>query len=73
MVRRTRSRIGSQLRQAIQDYGSMYAVARDSGVAQQKIQGFITDGRDIRLSTIEALCDFFGMRLTEATVKSPRK
>lgn len=59
--------ISDQLRDAICNYGSLYAVARDSGVSYGIIQRFMTDQRDIRLETADRLCEMLGMRLTRPT------
>ena len=61
--------ISDQLRDAIRKYGSVYAVARDSGVSQSGLQRFVTEQRDLRLETADRLADFFGMRLTRPTRK----
>ena len=65
--------ITDQLRAAIRGYGSIYAVARDSGIRQSMLQRFMTDGLDIRLQTADRLCEFFGMHLTGPTTRPPRK
>ncbi len=56
--------ITEQLQEAIRNYGSVYAVARDSGVTQPSLQRFMADERDLYLATVDRLCEFFGMRLT---------
>jgi len=56
--------VSEQLREAIQNYGSVYAVARDSGVSQSALQRFVTEERDLYLATADRLCEFFGMHLT---------
>ena len=61
--------ISDQLRRAIRNYGSVYAVARDSGVSQSALHRFVTEERDLHLSTADRLCEFFGMRLTKPTTK----
>ena len=63
--------ISEQLRRAIRNYGSVYAVARDSGVSQSALQRFVTEERDLYLSTVDRLCEFFRMRLTRPTTKLP--
>ena len=64
--------ISEQLRKAIQGYGSVYAVARDSGVSQAVLQRFVTEKRDLYLATVDVLCEFFGMHLTQPTAKRPK-
>lgn len=48
------------IRQAVVDYmetgGTIYALARDSGVDVGTLHRWWTDNRDIRASTIDALC-----------------
>ncbi len=56
--------ISDQLREAIRKYGSLYAVARDSGVSESSLQRFMTHQRDIYLETADRLCELFGMHLT---------
>ena len=56
--------VSDQLRTAIGAYGSVYAVARDSGVSQAVLHRFVREERDIYLATVDQLCDFFGMKLT---------
>ena len=54
-----------QLREMIQDYGTVYAVARDSGINQAVLQRFVTGERDMYLSTADKLAEFFEVRLTK--------
>jgi len=61
-----------QLQEAIEGYGSVYAVARDSGVSQSCIQRFMVGERDLLLATADRLCEFFGMHLTRPTTKPPK-
>jgi plasmid maintenance system antidote protein VapI len=61
--------ISEQLREAIRNHGSIYAVARDSGVPQSMVQRFVTGRRGLRLETAARLAEFFGMRLTRPTRK----
>ncbi len=56
--------ISDQLREAIQGYGSVYRVAKDSGVSQPVVQRFVSGERDLRLQTADRLAAFFGMELT---------
>jgi len=63
--------ITDQLQEAIEGYGSIYAVARDSGVSQPSIHRFMAGERDLRLATADTLCEFFGMHLTRPTTKPP--
>ena len=65
--------ITEQLKEAIRNYGSQYAVARDSGVSQPSIQRFMVGERDLYLATADKLCEFFGMHLTRPKRKRPGK
>ena len=65
--------ISEQLRQAIRNYGSIYAVSRDSGVSQPALQRFVTQQRDMYLATADRLCEFFEMRLTRPKRRKPKK
>jgi hypothetical protein len=56
--------VSEQLREAIHTYGSVYAVARDSGIAQPVLNRFVIGERDLKLATVDRLCGFFGMHLT---------
>lgn len=64
--------VSDQLREAIENYGSVYSVARDSGVAQSTLHRFVRKERDLYVSTVDQLCTFFGMHLTRPTTKPPR-
>ncbi len=63
--------ISQQLRDAIRNYGSVYAVARDSGVSQSALNRFATGERGLQLETADRLASFLGMRLTQPTTKQP--
>jgi DNA-binding phage protein len=56
--------VSEQLREAIRRYGSVYAVARDSEIVQPVLNRFVSGERDLRLATVDRLCEFFGMHLT---------
>ena len=64
--------LSDQLREAMSDYGSIYAVARDSGICQPVLNRFYRGDRDLHLKTADKLADFFGMKLTRPTTKTPR-
>ena len=63
--------ISDQLREAIRSYGSVYRVAKDSGVSQPVVQRFVKGERDLRLETVDRLAAFFGMELTRPRRKPP--
>lgn len=53
------------LRAAIRDSGkSVYAVAKESGVAQPILHRFMAEERDLTLDTADVLCRYFSLRLT---------
>ncbi len=64
--------ISKQLKEAIRAYGTVYAVARDSGVPHSILQRFLAGQRGMYLETADRLCEFFGMHLTRPTVKRPK-
>ena len=64
--------ISEQLKKAIRAYGTVYAVARDSGVSCPVLQRFVAGQRDVYLATADRLCVFFGMHLTQPTAKRPK-
>jgi len=57
--------VSEQLRQAIRRYGTVYAVYRDSGIDQAVLGRFVGGKRGISIETVDALCAFFGMKLTK--------
>ena len=59
--------LSEQLREAIRSYGSVYAVARDSGVSQSALQRFVTEERDVYLETADRLAEFFDLELKPRT------
>jgi len=61
--------VSDQLREAIQGYGTPYAVGRDSGVDQTMLNRFMRGERGLTLETVDRLCEFFGMRLTRPTTR----
>ena len=65
--------ISDQLREAIDDYGTLYAVHRDSGVAWASLNRFMKGERDLYLETVDRLCDLFGLELAEATRSKPKR
>ena len=65
--------ISDQLKQAIESYGNLLSVSRDSGVAYPMLHHFMSGKRTLRLDSADRLCEFFGMRLTKPTVKPPKR
>jgi hypothetical protein len=65
--------ISEQLRAAIRNHGSQYRVAKDSGVPQPMLQRFLSGERSLHLTTVDRLCEFFGMKLSRPTRKRPEK
>ena len=64
-------KVSDQLRQAARDYGSVYRVAKDSGVPQPTLQRFMVGQAELSLPNVDKLCEFFGMRLTRPKRKKP--
>ena len=58
-----------QLKEVIRDYGTVYRVAKDSGVPQPVVQRFVTDQRGISLATADRLAEFFGLELRPIRAK----
>lgn len=59
-----------QLREAIYESGlTRYRIAKDSGVDYYTLARFLDEGRDIRLSSVQKLADYFGMRFTKARIR----
>ena len=56
--------VSRQLRKAITNYGTVYAVSRDSGVAYSVLCRFAHGKRDLYLATADKLVEFFGLELT---------
>jgi hypothetical protein len=67
------AKISDQLRTAIRKYGSVYSVARDSGVAQPVVNRFVRRQRDLKLRTVDRLCDFLGLELKPKLPKRSAK
>jgi plasmid maintenance system antidote protein VapI len=55
--------ITKALQEAMKSYGSVYAVARDSGLHQAQLQRFANDERSLRLDTADRLAAFFKLEL----------
>ena len=69
-VSRGKPSLADQLRKAIKDSGlSMYAVAKGSGLSFPATSRFISGERDLYLSSATKLAHFFGMELTEPTLR----
>ena len=62
--------ISDQLREAIRAYGSVYRLAKDSGVPQPVVNRFVTGERDLKLATADRLTEFLGMKLTQPRRKA---
>jgi ribosome-binding protein aMBF1 (putative translation factor) len=57
--------IDQQLREAIDKSGlTRYRIAKDAGVEYDVLRRYLDDGRDLRLSNVEKLAAYFGMKLT---------
>ncbi len=65
-------RISDQLKQAVERYGSVNRVAKDSGIPQSTLQRFMTGQSELSLPHVDRLCEFLGMTLTRPKQK-PRK
>ena len=65
--------VSDELRKAVKEYHSIYALARDSEVPESVLQRFANRQRGLTLATVDKLAVFFGMRLTRPTSKPPRR
>ena len=68
--------ISEQLKRTTRGYGSNYAVARDTGVRETVLSRFMNGKQGLYLTTVDRLCEFFGMRLTRpkrAKDRSPHR
>lgn len=63
--------ISDQLREAVRACGSVYAVARDSGVNQSSLNRFMNGERDLRLTAVDKLANYFGLELRPR--RTPRR
>ena len=58
--------VSAQLRQVIIDSGQThYRIWKDSGVSSRIIDRFVEGTADIRVSTVDRLCEYFGLELSE--------
>jgi plasmid maintenance system antidote protein VapI len=55
--------ITKALQEAMKSYGSVYAVARDSGLHQAQLQRFANGERSLHLDTADRLAAFFKLEL----------
>jgi predicted transcriptional regulator len=61
-----------QLVQAIEESGlTRYRIAKGAGIDYYSLARFLDEGRDIQLSTVQKLAEYFGMRFTKP--KTPKK
>ncbi len=62
------------LRSEIAEVGSIKRVSRETGLPYAVVHGFATSGTDIKMATVQALADYFGMALVKKeSVKPPKK
>lgn len=59
-----------QLTEAIEQSGeSRYGIAKAAGVDYYTLARFLDEGRDIQLSTVQKLAEYFGMRFTKPKLR----
>lgn len=57
--------MAAQLKKAIQDSGkTVNAVAVESGIPQPVLHRFVSGERDLTLTTVQKLADYFGLELS---------
>lgn len=64
--------VSEQLREAIEGYGSVYRVAKDSGIPQSTLQRFAAGDRGLSMESIDRLAAFFEMHLTRPKRRRPK-
>lgn len=58
--------IAESIRDAIERSGqTRYAIAKGAGMDYDVLARFLDQDRDLRLSNVQRLADYFGMRLTK--------
>lgn len=66
--------ISEQLKQAIRESGeTMYAVAKNSGIATMQMYRFMDGTRGLTLTTTDRLCAYLGLRLTTRPLPKSRR
>lgn len=55
--------ISDQLKEAIEAHGTLYRVAKDSGVSYPVVARFLSGERDVRLATAARLAEALGLQL----------
>jgi len=65
-------RISDQLKQAVEAYGSVYRVAKDSGIPQPTLQRFMAGQSGLSLRHVDRLCEHLDMKLTRPKCKRPK-
>jgi DNA-binding phage protein len=63
--------LSDRLKQAISQAGSIYSVAKGSGVPHPSLLRFLSGERDIRLETADKLATYLGLELQ--TKKKPSR
>ena len=75
MAKKSRTRKGEtvaeKLRRAAREYGTVYRLARDTGITYSALYGFVTKGLDLRLETASELAQFLGMELSDPVRSRP--
>jgi hypothetical protein len=65
--------IRDKLLRAIEKSGlTRYAIAKGSRVDYDALVRFLDEGRDMRLSNVQKLADFFGLTLNTTRAKEPQ-
>ena len=65
--------VSEQLREAVRAYGTVYRVAKESGLPQSVLQRFATEEHGLSMENIDRLAAFFGMKLTRPTRRRSAK
>jgi hypothetical protein len=65
--------VSGQLLEVVRRYGSVYRVAKDSGIPQSVLQRFVAGDRGLSMQNIDKLAEFFDMHLTRPKRIAPRR
>lgn len=74
MSRRKTKGLSAHLRRVISESGlSIYKISQLTGISQPTLQRFDAGKADLTLGRADALCQFFGIKFTEAEYPKGRK
>lgn len=66
--------LSEQLRSAVLNCGvSRYRIAKDTGLTEAQLCRFVSGQIDIKLSTVDRICEYIGARLVLDEIPARRK